>query len=75
LFRKKVQVTAIHKYIEHNTPKSEENLKELAFLGIDIGNAIPNANIIPQRVSPLEVSAIQSDTSPHFSSSALLGHA
>jgi len=75
LFRKKVQVTAMHKYIEHNTPKSEENLKELAFLGIDIGNAIPKAKIIPHRVSPLGVSAIQSEISPHFSSSPLLGQA
>ena len=42
--------TARLKYIEHNTPKSEENLSALAFLGKDIGNKIPNEKIIAQRV-------------------------
>jgi hypothetical protein len=65
----------MHKYIEHNTPKSEVNLKELAFLGIDIGKAIPKAKSTPHSVSPLGVSAIQSETSLHFSPPCLSGQA
>lgn len=37
---KKTMTTAMHRYIEHKTPKRLENLRALAFRGIDIGNKI-----------------------------------
>lgn len=38
---KNTNITARLKYIEHNTPNNEVNLRALTFLGIDIGNNIP----------------------------------
>jgi len=37
---KNTMTTAMHKYMEQRTPKRLENLRALAFLGIDIGNKI-----------------------------------
>lgn len=50
---KKTNVTARQRYMEHNTPKSDENLKLLAFLGIDIGNKMQNEKISPQKRFPV----------------------
>jgi hypothetical protein len=39
--------TEILRYIEQITPKIDENINALAFLGIDNGNNISKENIIP----------------------------
>ena len=41
LFPKNTPATPMQRYIEHKTPKRDENLKALAFLGMDMGNNIP----------------------------------
>lgn len=47
LSAKNTVATEILRYIEHNTPKIDENIKALAFLGIDKGNKTNKENIIP----------------------------
>ena len=60
---KNTHITAKLKYIEHKTPKSDENLKALAFLGIDIGNMIPKANIAAEIILPVVFSPKTSNKS------------
>ena len=53
---KNTHITAMLKYIEHRTPKREENLRALAFLGIDIGNITPNEKIAADKMLPVLLS-------------------
>ena len=53
LSKKKISITAIPIYTEHNTPNREENLKALIDLGMERGNSIKNEKVVPQKISLL----------------------
>jgi hypothetical protein len=71
---KNTTVTAKQRYIEQRTPKSDEYLKELAFLGIDMGNKIKNENIVPQNIVPVLLIEIQLGIEVHSLPIAVSGH-
>jgi len=52
---KKTITTAIHRYMEQRTPNKLENLRALAFLGIDIGNKIQYVKSRPQNFVPVSL--------------------
>ena len=55
LFEKNTQSTANDRYIEHKTPKSDENLNALALRGIDMGKMNPKENRMPQKTPPIVI--------------------
>jgi len=67
-------VTAKQRYIEQSTPKREEYLSELAFLGIAIGNNIKNEKAAPQKVVPVLLIDIQLGIESHSLPMATSGH-
>ncbi len=52
LSAKNTVATEILRYIEQATPKIDENIKALAFLGIDNGNRTNKENRIPTFILP-----------------------
>ena len=67
-------MTARQRYIEHNTPNNEEYLRELAFLGIAIGNKIKKEKAIPQNMVPVVLIEAQLGIVVHSLPMAVSGH-
>ena len=55
---KNMHITARLKYIEHKTPKSDENLSALTFLGMAIGKSNPKENRAAEILFPVSCSPI-----------------
>ena len=67
-------MTARQRYIEHSTPNNEEYLRELAFLGIAIGNNIKKEKAIPQNIVPVVLIEAQLGIVVHSLPMAVSGH-
>ena len=67
-------MTARQRYIEHSTPNKEEYLRELAFLGIAIGNKIKKEKAIPQNIVPVVLIEAQLGIVVHSLPMAVSGH-